>query len=335
MIRIGIICPSEIAIRRFLPALQQSKSFRFVGVAYANEEEYAGASEAVIKAECAKAENIVSQYGGQVFSSYRSLIEFDGVDAIYLPLPPGLHFQWAKCALEAGKHVFVEKPCTTRFDDTDTLISIAQERKLVVYENYMFIYHNQINEINDIVNSGEIGNVRLYRINFGFPMREQSDFRYNKALGGGALLDCGGYTLKYASALLGSTAHLVYAMMNSIDGFAVDMYGSAVLINDEGLTVQLSFGMDNDYKCELEVWGSRGTLRTGRVFTAPAGFSPSLIISKNGKVEERELSKDDAFLKSIDRFAFAVRDDTVRNDNYTILLRQARLVDDFICYASR
>ena len=47
------------------------------------------------------------------------------------------------------------------------------------------------------------------------------------------------------------------------------------------MTVQIGFGMDNDYKCELEVWGSKGTLRTGRVLTAPAGFVPKMTIKKN------------------------------------------------------
>ena len=59
----------------------------------------------------------------------------------------------------------------------------------------MFVFHNQLEAINDIVRSGEIGDVRLYRITFGFPRRDARDFLYNKALGGGALLDAGGYTM--------------------------------------------------------------------------------------------------------------------------------------------
>ena len=50
----------------------------------------------------------------------------------------------------------------------------------------------------------------------------------------------------------------------------------------------MAFGMDNDYKCELEVWGSKGSLKTGRVLTAPAGFSPSITIKKNTDIESDE-----------------------------------------------
>lgn len=330
MIKIGIISPSEIATRRFLPALRQSYRMQFIGVAHAKKEEFIGASDEVLATEYAKAEAIVAQNGGKIFSSYNSLIDSDEVDAIYLPLPPGLHFQWAKRALEAGKHIMVEKPCTTRLEDTKALLSLAEKKGLAVHENYMFIFHNQITAINDIVASGEIGDVRLYKISFGFPMRQANDFRYNKELGGGALLDCGGYTLKYASTLLGPSARLVYSLMNNLDGFSVDMYGSAAIVNDDGVTAQLAFGMDNDYKCDLEVWGSKGTLRTGRVLTAPAGFVPLLTISKNGQVEERILPADDAFFKSIERFAGCVKSEEIRKENYNLLLRQAELVEEFV-----
>ena len=109
----------------------------------------------------------------------------------------------------------------------------------------------------------------------------------------------------------------------------MDIYGSATLVNQEGVTAQIAFGMDNDYKCELEVWGSKGTLRTGRVLTAPAGFTPTLIIKKNTDIEERPLPADDAFRKSIEHFITCAADSGVREKNYELILKQARLVDQF------
>lgn len=58
--------------------------------------------------------------------------------------------------------------------------------------------------------------------------------------------------------LLGETARVVYSQLNGVDGFEVDVYGSAALVNDAGVTAQVAFGMDNGYKCELEVWGNKG-----------------------------------------------------------------------------
>ena len=231
-IRFGIICPSEIAFRRFLPALKEAgDGFQFAAIGIASPEEWFGdltnISQEQIEEqqnrERAKAQTFIDQYGGKIVVGYGALVTCEEVDAVYLPLPPALHYQWAKMALEAGKHVFVEKPSTTSLADTEDLITLASEKRLALHENYMFIYHSQLEEINNVVKNGEIGDVRLYRITFGFPLRQLNDFRYNKALGGGALLDAGGYCMKYANWLLGGDAHVVTAQANNLEGFEVDM----------------------------------------------------------------------------------------------------------------
>jgi len=338
MIRIGIICPSEIAFRRFLPSLMQAKDFQYVGVAFASPEEWFGEDvnnvkqddiENVRKTEYEKAQRFVAAYEGKVFEGYETLIKSKEIDAVYLPLPPALHFKWAEKALVNGKHVFVEKPSTTCLADTQRLISLAKEKELALHEDYMFVYHSQLEAINKVVQSGELGDVRLYRISFGFPRRDSRDFRYNKALGGGALLDAGGYTMKYATTLLGLSGKLVTATANYLPGFDVDMYGSATMVNDEGTVAQLAFGMDNDYKCDVEIWCSKGTLTTSRVLTAPVGFVPTCTIKKNQEYETRELPSDDAFLKSILRFAACVSDSIVREENYNQILLQESLVENF------
>lgn len=338
MIRIGVICPSEIAFRRFMPAIQKAQGIQYVGIGVANAEEWFGDSvmsvpeekvRQVIQNETQKAQNFINEYGGELYQSYSELICREEVDAVYLPLPPALHYKWAKLALEHGKHIYLEKPSTSCAKDTTELIRMAIEKKLAVHENYMFVYHNQIDAIKDIIASGEIGDIRLIRISFGFPLRQKNDFRYNKALGGGALLDAGGYTMKLASLLLGKTAKLTTAQSNHINGFEVEMYASATMVNEEGMTAQLSFGMDNDYKCDLEIWCSKGTLTTGRILTAPAGFEPSCTIKKNQEYEERILPADDAFLKSINQFVRCCKDDKSRKDNYDSILKQIKYVDDF------
>lgn len=329
-VRMGIICPSEIAFRRFMPAISKCDEAEYIGVAYASAEEWFGdtpADSKVIEKETEKAESFKKEYGGKVFSSYTELIKSDEIDAVYLPLPPALHFRWAKLVLENGKHIFLEKPSTTSANDTKELITIAEENNLAAHENYMFAFHDQLKEIDKIIKSGKLGDVRLYRIAFGFPQRAKNDFRYNKALGGGALLDCGGYTLKLATMLLGETTEIKYSQLSSTEGFNVDIYGSAALVNDSGVTAQVSFGMNNSYKCDLEIWGSKGCLTTGRILTAPAGFEPTAEIKTVEGTETITLPADDTFKKSIMHFCKCVNDDEVRLNNYKTIIKQAELVD--------
>ena len=334
--RLGIICPSEIAIRRFMPALKQCDGLDFVGIGVYTKEERFGTKaisddifQASLQKEKEKAQVFLDQYGGKLYNGYEEIATSPDIDALYIPLPPSLHFKWAKMALEHGKHVLVEKPSTTATSDTKELVEIASEHGLALHENYMFTFHEQLDAIEEIIRNGEIGDIRLYRISFGFPRRAANDFRYNKSLGGGALIDAGGYTIRYATKLLGSTAKIKYAQSNYLDEFEVDMYGSAALVNADGVTAQVAFGMDNNYKCELEAWGSKGCLTTGRVLTAPAGFTPTATIRKGNEETVVNLPADDAFLKSIKHFVKCVENEETRKERYQIISKQAELVDEF------
>ena len=333
---IGVICPSEIAIRRFMPALEKCGELQFGGVGVLGREELFGSDglseheiDVILKRENEKAQVFVDNYGGKIYDSYYHVVTSPEIEAVYLPLPPALHFRWAKIALENGKHVLVEKPATVSADDTKTLIQLAEKNNLALHENYMFAYHQQLEEIQNIVRSGRIGDVRLYRISFGFPRRAANDFRYNKKLGGGALIDAGGYTIRYATMLLGPSSTFRYAQSNYLEEFDVDMYGSAALTNDKGVTAQISFGMDNNYKCDLEIWGSKGCITSGRILTAPAGFVPAATVRNGNEDEIVELSADDTFLKSINRFVDCVGDPELRKENISMIEKQSELVDEF------
>ncbi len=335
MVRIGIICPSEIAFRRFLPALSKaSDRFEFVGVAMASPEEWFGdtsnVSEEQISLQQAREYEKASSFGAKVFRGYRTIVQSPEVDAIYLPLPPALHYRWAREALLHGKHVFVEKPSTCYLKDTEDLIRLASSLGLALHENYMFVFHKQIRELNEIIAAGDaIGTPRLFRISFGFPRRSLTDFRYNKKLGGGALLDAGGYTLRYATELLGPSARLTAAQVNYDPDFEVEIFGSATMVNEEGLTAQLAFGMDNDYHCDIEAWGSKGTITSGRILTAPVGCVPTYTLKQNQEYTTHHFSEDDAFYKSIMRFEACILDPALRQENYAIIRHQSELVQQF------
>ncbi len=302
-IRIGVLCPSEIAFRRFMPALKQVESFEYIGLAAATEREFSGEDNDRVKpSELEKARAFASTHGGRIFEGYEALISSDEIDAVYLPLPPALHYKWGKRVLQAGKHLLMEKPFATSLAETEDLLALAEEKKLAVHENYMFLYHRQLQKVKELIADGTLGEVRLYRMAFGFPKRSGDDFRYKKALGGGALLDCGGYPVRLALELLGKSTQVVQAQLNQPSGYEVDLFGSAVLKNDAGICAQVSFGMDNAYQCQLEVWGSRATLIAPRVFTAGADVSPSLILHFPNDEKKLGLPADDQFLRSIEKF---------------------------------
>lgn len=314
MVRLGIIGCSEIAYRRFLPASQKIKQMQVVAVA----EEY----------DRSKLQLFTDTFGIEGLGSFEELVQRTDIDAVYIPQPPALHYEWAKKALHANKHVLVEKPSATSYSDTSDLVCAAQKEGLALHENYMFIYHEQVRVIREMIASGEIGEVRLMRADFGFPLREKNDFRYVKELGGGALLDAGGYALRLASLLLGHTVHVDAAHIHGLSGYEVDMYGCAQLSNEKGEACQIAFGMDCEYRCSLEVWGSQGKLTANRIFTAPDGYQPIAYMEHAGKIKEIQLPADDSFEKSIHAFLAEISHETRRKQAYEDIVTQARLVEE-------
>lgn len=310
-IKIGILGTSEIAFRRFLPAVQKCDIIEYSGVASRN---------------VAKTEKFIQEFGGTGYGSYDELINDSEIDAVYVPLPPALHFEWGKKVLESGKHLLMEKPFTTSIADTTALLELANQKNLAVHENYMFLYHPQLKYIKDCVNSGEIGELRLLRTSFCFPKRDSNDFRYNKELGGGALLDCGGYPIRLASYFLGDSTKVDASKLNFTNDFEVDLYGSATLSNDFGQIAQISFGMDNNYQCSLELLGSKGRLFTDRIFSAPDGFVPKIVKSVGMDQEEIVLEAADSFEDSIMVFVNMTQQRLSQEKNHEILL-QGKIVE--------
>lgn len=285
--KLGILGASDIAFRRFLPALQKCDFFTYAGTASRTP---------------AKAAAFQARFGGRLYPSYEALLEDQEVGAVYVPLPPALHEQWGRRVLEAGKHLLMEKPFTTCLEETEALLALAQQQGLAVHENYMFLYHSQLRKIRTLLSEGALGEIRLVQASFGFPKRGEDDFRYKRALGGGALLDCGGYPVRLALELLGGTAQAVQAKLVQPEGYEVDLYGSAVLENADGLCAQISFGMDNAYQCRLEIWGSKATLIAPRIFTAGTDVQPPLILRSSTGEEQTLLEADDQFFHSLEHF---------------------------------
>lgn len=313
MLKVGILGGADIAFRMFMPALMEVEYAECVGVASNNEE---------------KRNRFNKQYGVNTYNSYEEIIENKNIDAIYIPLPPALHYKYAKLALEAGKHVLLEKPSTTDYELSKELVDIAKRNNLVIQENYMFQYHSQVEEIKKIISSGRIGKVRLFKSSFGFPRRGENDFRYNKELGGGALMDVGGYITKLATILLGKSIKVCTAEMQLDSNYEVDILDTVTFTNDEGLAFQGSFGMDCYYQCSLEVWGSKGKLMTNRIFTAPVGFNPIVKIEDVEGEEIIELKDDKHFKNSIKHFCEAITDEKQSNTMKADLLLQSKLVSE-------
>ena len=211
-------------------------------------------------------------------------------------------------------------------NDSHDLISLARQKDLAVHENYMFEFHSQIKQVRNWIETKKYGEVRMMRAAFGFPLRQSNDFRYNKSLGGGALLDAGGYVIKLGSILLDNPV-ITTSETRSLPGFEVDILGSASLADENGMVYQAGWGMSNFYQCSLELWTEKCKISTNRIFTSPVDLKPTYTIEFQNEKQEIVLPSDDHFLNSIEHFADLILDKQLRENREHKILKQAELIE--------
>ncbi len=333
MLRIGVMGTANIAKTRMIPTILATDGLEYAGTAVASDDEWdkPETEEAYLAAatrQQALSQEFLDSFGGEIYSGYQEMLKRDDIDIIYIPLPPSLHYRWGMEALKHHKHVLMEKPFTLSVKETEELLQLAEKEGLSVIENYGFPHHAQFAKIKELVENGAIGDLRLVRTAFGFPHRAANDFRYSKYFGGGALFDCGGYTLKMATQFLHEPVQLLAPTLITTEGHEVDISGSATL-TDGDTTVQLAFGMDHAYKCELELWGSAATLLAPRIYTAPGDFEASLIIKSNAGEEVIKVEPDNQFGRIVNRLLAAIESPELSAQIRSEIRLQARLVEEF------
>ena len=287
VIKIGVMGCASIAARSLIPAIRGNSSFQLVAVASRDSK---------------KAEALAAKVGCRAITGYEHLLSAD-IDAVYMPLPTGLHEEWVGRCLEAGKHVFVEKSFGISYAATRRMAEEAKKKGLVIMEDFMFLYHRQHAFLLKMIREGTIGRIRNFRASFGFPPLPHGNFRYDKALGGGALLDAGAYTVKAAQAVLGPELSVEAAALFKCPKNGVDISGSAFMIYGQETSVHLTWGFDNFYQCGYEIWGTKGKITTSRSFTAAPGYQPSIRLELPGEIREFLLPADNHFNNILDAFA--------------------------------
>ncbi|HUR76903.1 MAG TPA: Gfo/Idh/MocA family oxidoreductase [Acidimicrobiales bacterium] len=138
----------------------------------------------------------------RVLDTYEDVVHDPDVDAVYVPLPNGLHARWVVAALAAGKHVLCEKPFTSNAAEAEAVAAAAAAKpELVVMEAFHYRYHPMARRMHEVVAAGELGALRHVEASFCFPLPKFSDIRYRLDLAGGALMDAGCYAVHMVRTL--------------------------------------------------------------------------------------------------------------------------------------
>ena len=160
--------------------------------------------------------------GIMVHESYEALLADPSIDAVYIPLPNHLHVEWALKAMQAGKHVLVEKPATLQEAEFDQLIAARDAAGVLAAEAYMIVHHPQWQRVQELVQSGALGQLRHVSGRFSFDNRQDVDnIRNRPETGGGALRDIGVYVFGSARFVTGEEPVEVSAQIEWENGVDV------------------------------------------------------------------------------------------------------------------
>ncbi|EGN98488.1 hypothetical protein SERLA73DRAFT_183526 [Serpula lacrymans var. lacrymans S7.3] len=183
-----------------------------------------------------RAEAFAEKYGIEKwYGNYQALLDDPEIDAVYNPLPNGLHYEWTMKALAAGKHVLLEKPSGDTAEETRRMFDLAENKGLILLEAFHYRFHPAIQRVKDIINSGELGKIKHISASLAIPkgIITGNDIRLDYNLGGGAMMDCGCYPLS-------CLRYLTSANPISVNDAKATVYRRNTLI-DTGMAVNLTF----------------------------------------------------------------------------------------------
>jgi predicted dehydrogenase len=197
----------------------------------------------------------------RVHGTYDALLADPDIDAVYNPLPNGLHGRWTTLALDAGKHVLCEKPFTANAEEARSVAARAEASGLVVMEAFHYRYHPMAGRVLDIIASGVIGPVRRIETWVCFPLPIPGDIRYKLDLAGGATMDAGCYAIHQLRLLAGAEPSVERAKA-SLSSPGVDRAMTAEMRFDDGRTGRITCSMFSAkvLKLAVKVVGDEGRL---------------------------------------------------------------------------
>ena len=316
VINVGVIGCANIADKYVIPAIKaMPKEFNLFAISSRNEK---------------KAITYGHKFEAQSVVGYEKLLLIEELDAVYIPLPNSMHYEWIEKSLQKGKHVLVEKSLACNPEEVERLTSLAKSKGLVLIENFQFRFHPQLSAIKDLINNGKIGEIRNVKSSFGFPpFLDDDNIRYSKELGGGALLDAGAYPLKISQELLGQEIFVDSAALSFCPDKQVDIWGSAQLKTvNSSIVSQVSFGFDNFYQCSLEIWGSKGVIKAGRIFTCPPSAKATIELTNGDGAEIITINPENHFENMLQYFYRLIHNPLLAEVEYTSSLHQSKLISE-------
>jgi len=285
-VRWGVLGTARIAKNRVIPAINNTKHNKVIAVA---SRDLSRALEFATPLHITKA-----------FGDYEDMLSDPEIDAIYIPLPNDDHAPWAIKAMEAGKHVLVEKPFALNADEAQHMVSVSLDKSVVLMEAFMYRYNSRFDKFIQIVRFGDIGKIRFIESSFTFNLTNPDDFRLHSEQGGGALYDLGCYCVNFQRQLANREPLKVQASIYQ-GNTDVDLQMSGNMEFDEAILSHFDVAFNGFPQQSTSVLGSDGFLEIEQPFN-PSGNSSTARLTKEGETKTLTFKAENDYEKMISHF---------------------------------
>jgi D-xylose 1-dehydrogenase (NADP+, D-xylono-1,5-lactone-forming) len=295
-VRWGVLGVARIGMRAVIPAMLAATNARIIALASRDQ---------------ARAQAAVADLpGARAYGSYEALLEDPEIEAIYIPLPNGLHAEWVMRAAAAGKHVLCEKTLGMTPEETRAMVGACAQAGVLLMEAFMYRHHPQIEWALAQVAAGRVGEVQLVRSGFGFNLSARpTDIRLVAALGGGSLLDVGCYPLNFARAVYGRGPVSAAARVVVPAGGEVERSVAAALDFGRGQLALIDGDFVTPRHAFAQVVGDSGRLEITNPYTP--GLNETVVrIEREDETVERRFEGVDQYRLEVERFGEAIREGT-------------------------
>ena len=274
-IRIGILGCAKVAEKYAINAFRAIDNAEVIGIA---------------SRDSAKASDWASRFGIKSAMTYESLLAANEIDAVYIPLPIGLHKEWAVKAAAAKKHIICEKSLAENLSSAKEIVDACRKNNVVLYENFMCDYHPQHQKTLSLIREGKIGRPFIFNGYFGFTLTDKKNFRFKKDLGGGSLNDAGAYTVFMARKIFGGEPRAVTCRLFYDN--EVDTRGVAIMEFPDEMAAHISFSFESVYQNGYSILGGTGLIKVNRAYSIPADMKPTVKLITNENLTEIETAID-------------------------------------------
>lgn len=239
---------------------------------------------AVGSRSAASARKFADEFGiAAAYSSYRELVDDSAVDIIYVATPHSLHYEHARLALEAGKHVLVEKAFTVTAEQATALVDLAESKGLVLLEAMWTRFLPHMARIREIIAAGTLGDIRTLIADHNQKLPADPKHRLNDPeLAGGALLDLGIYPISFAWDLFGKPSSV--QANGTLSDTGVDKQTAVIFSYAGGQQAVLHTALDSLGPNTASVIGTDGWIAIDSVWYTATGFT---VYDSSGSVIER------------------------------------------------